>query len=139
MEVLIDLVEQDIDIETLYQWVLSPEAGSIVAFTGTVRNNSSNKSVTRLEFEAYLPMAKKELRKIVDKISADYDIIRVAIQHRIGILPVGGVAVYIAVATPHRAEGFTVCKYIIDTLKKTVPIWKKEVFEDGEVWVSANP
>lgn len=139
MEVLIDLVEQDIDIESLYQWVLVPEAGSIVAFTGTVRNQSSNKSVTRLEFEAYKPMAKKELRKIVVQIAKEYDILRVAIHHRIGIVPVGGVAVYIAVATPHRAGGFKVCEYIIDTLKKTVPIWKKEVFEDGEVWVSAKP
>ena len=139
METWIDLVEQDVDAQKLYDWAQDPAAGSIVAFTGTVRNKTSSKPVLRLEFEAYKPMALKELRKIVDHIGQYFPLLRVAVHHRIGSVDIGGIAVYIVVASAHREEGFISCKYIIDTLKQTVPIWKKEIFEDGEVWVAAHP
>lgn len=139
MESSIKIVDHDIDILQINQWIESNQAGSIVTFKGTVRNQTADKSVKRLEFEAYIPMAIKELQKIIEDIRQDYPILRVAVHHRVGILPIGGTAVYIAVATAHREAGFAVCKYIIDTLKQTVPIWKKEVFEDGEIWVAAHP
>ncbi len=84
-------------------------------------------------------MATKELAKIVDKAKEKWPIIKAAVHHRTGILQIGEVPVVIAVSTAHRAAGFAACQFIIDTLKETVPIWKKEFFEDGEVWVSAHP
>ncbi len=121
------------------QFVTHPEAGGIVTFVGTVRKFTQGKEVLRLEFEAYERMAIKEMRKIAERILADFPARRVAVHHRVGTLPVGGTAVVIAVSCPHRADAFAACQFAIDTLKETVPIWKKEIFTDGEVWVSAHP
>ncbi len=114
-------------------------AGGTVVFVGTVRNHTNGKRVVRLEFEAYGPMAEKEMRKIADQITKRWSALHVAIHHRVGVLKVGEVPVIIAVSTPHRKAAFEACQYAIDTLKETVPIWKKEVFEDGEVWVASHP
>lgn len=114
-------------------------AGGTVVFVGTVRNQTKGKRVVRLEFEAYDPMAEKEMRKIADQITERWDALHVAIHHRVGVLDIGEVPVIIAVSTPHRKAAFEGCQYAIDTLKETVPIWKKEVFEDGEVWVASHP
>ncbi len=114
-------------------------AGGTVVFVGMVRNQTKGKPVVRLEFEAYAPMAEKEMRKIADQITEKWDALHVAIHHRVGVLKVGEVAVIIAVSTPHRKAAFEACQFAIDTLKETVPIWKKEVFEDGEVWVASHP
>ena len=119
--------------------VESDSSGSINVFIGTVRNSTKNRAVQRLEFEAYEPMAIKEIQKIIDKIKASWPINAIAIYHRVGVLAIGDIPVIIAVSTPHRQQGFEACQYAIDTLKQTVPIWKKEVFADGEEWVSAHP
>ena len=117
----------------------SDSAGGSVVFIGTVRDNTKGKPVVRLEFEAYEPMAISEMRKIAEKAEARWHCEKISIHHRTGSLDIGEIAVVIAVATPHRKAAFEACEYCIDTLKETVPIWKKEIFEDGEVWVAAHP
>ena len=139
MKVDIQIVENRIDIEKLYGWAAADEAGSIVTFTGTVRKFTQGKEVIDLEFESYIPMAIKELQKIVEDIGNSHQLLKVAVHHRVGQLTIGEIPVYIIVTSAHRAEGFVACKYIIDTLKQTVPIWKKEIFADGEIWVAAHP
>lgn len=120
-------------------WVAAPECGGIDMFIGTVRNATKGKAVVRLEFEAYEPMALSEMQKIADAAMEKWPVHQILIHHRVGTLEVGEIPVIIAVASPHRDAAFEACKYIIDTLKQTVPIWKKEVFEDGEQWVAAHP
>ena len=93
----------------------------------------------RLEFEAYAPMAISEMTKIAAEVEQRWQAHHVVIHHRVGSLAIGDIAVIIAVSTPHRKAAFEACQYAIDTLKETVPIWKKEIFEDGEVWVAAHP
>ena len=119
--------------------VTDPACGGIDVFIGTVRDETQGKPVLRLEFEAYESMALREMQKIAEQIFEHWPVLSIAIHHRIGVLEVGDVAVVIAVGAAHRAAAFEACRYAIDTLKLTVPIWKKEVFEDGEVWVAAHP
>lgn len=118
---------------------MSPESGGIDLFIGTVRNATKGKKVIKLEFEAYEPMAVAEMEKIAIQAIDKWPVQKVLIHHRTGVLEVGEVPVVIAVSAAHRAAAFDACRYIIDTLKQTVPIWKKEIFEDGEVWVAAHP
>ena len=118
---------------------MSPDSGGLDIFIGTVRNATKGKAVVRLEFEAYEKMAIAEMEKIAQQAFQKWPVQKVLIHHRTGILQVGDVPVIIAVSAAHRAAAFEACRYIIDTLKKTVPIWKKEIFEDGEVWVAAHP
>jgi molybdopterin synthase catalytic subunit len=120
-------------------YIESPEAGGTVVFIGTVRNKTQAKAVIRLEFEAYKPMAIKEMQKIAEQAKTQFAVTKVAIHHAVGVLDIGAIAVVIAVSAPHRGAAFDACEYCIDTLKQTVPIWKKEVFEDGDVWVAAHP
>ncbi len=120
-------------------FVKSNSAGGIVHFIGTVRNQTKGKMVLKLDFEAYEPMAISEMRKIAERAIAQFGILKIAIHHRVGTLSVGEIPVLIAVAAPHRKAAFEACEFTIDTLKETVPIWKKEYFEDGEIWVSATP
>lgn len=119
--------------------VASDAAGGTVVFIGTVRNQTKGKPVVKLDFEAYEPMAVKEMQKIAEQVTEKWDAIHVAIHHRVGSLQIGEIPVIIAVSTPHRKAAFEACQFAIDTLKETVPIWKKEYFEDGEVWVAAHP
>ena len=135
----IQLTATTIDIQECINSVLSPQCGGIDVFIGTVRDNTRGKKVLRLEFEAYDIMAVSEMYKIADKAAAKWPLHKILIQHRTGILNVGEVPVVIAVAAAHRGAAFEACRYIIDTLKETVPIWKKEVFEDGSEWVAAHP
>jgi len=116
-----------------------PESGGIDVFIGTVRNATKSKPVLRLEFEAYEKMALAEMEKIAVYAVKQWPVQRLLIYHRIGVLNVGEVPVVVAVSAAHRDAAFEACRYVIDTLKQTVPIWKKEVFEDGEVWVAAHP
>lgn len=125
--------------EKCFDLIKDKAAGGSVVFVGTVRNQTKKKAVLRLEFEAYEPMAVAEIRKIADHIVNKWDAINVAIHHRVGVLEVEEIPVIIAVSTPHRKAAFEACEYAIDTLKETVPIWKKEIFQDGEVWVAAHP
>lgn len=135
----IQIKDTDLDQNECLQVVEDGAAGGTVVFVGTVRNQTKGKKVVKLEFEAFEPMAIKEMRKIAEEITDKWKALHVSIHHRIGSLDIKGVAVIIAVATPHRKAAFEACQYAIDTLKETVPIWKKEIFEDGEVWVAAHP
>lgn len=115
------------------------ECGGIVIFIGTVRNHTNDKKVQWLEFESKESMAINEMTKIAMEVLSKWSIKRIAIHHRLGRVEIGEVPVIIAVSSPHRDVAFEACKYAIDTLKETVPIWKKEVFEGGEIWVAAHP
>jgi molybdopterin synthase catalytic subunit len=137
--IAIELNSQPLSISACESFIESPDAGGAVVFIGTVRNKTQAKTVLRLEFEAYAPMAIKEMQKIAEQAVAQFLVLKVAIHHRVGVLEIGEIAVVIAVSSPHRGAAFQACQYCIDTLKETVPIWKKEVFEDGEVWVAAHP
>lgn len=139
MDIAIALLDTDLDSGYCIDWVSVPEAGGVVVFVGTVRNQTADKKVVRLEFEAYERMAVSEMRKIAEQAAERWPVQRMLIHHRTGTLVAGDIAVIIAVSTPHRKAAFEACEYAIDTLKQTVPIWKKEVFEDGEVWVAAHP
>lgn len=108
-------------------------------FIGTVRDTTKGKTVLRLEFESYVPMALREMRKLAEQATEKWPLHKVLLHHRIGVLQVGEVPVVIAVSAAHRDAAFDACRFLIDTLKQTVPIWKKEIFEDGEVWVAAHP
>ena len=125
--------------ERAEKFVTNPACGGIVTFVGTVRQFTKSKEVICLEFEAYEPMAIKEMGKIAAHILENYPAKRVAIHHRVGVLAIEDIAVVIAVACPHRKDAFAACEYAIDSLKETVPIWKKEIFTDGAVWVAAHP
>lgn len=135
----IRISDSSLNTETCRQLVQRDGAGGQVVFVGTVRNQTKGKEVVRLEFEAYEPMAIKEMKKIADTIIEKYKALAITIHHRVGSLGIGDIAVIIAVSTPHRDKAFEACKYAIDTLKETVPIWKKEIFVDGEIWVAAHP
>ena len=120
-------------------WVTLPESGGINVFIGTVRDATRGKKVLRLEFEAYEKMAIKEINKIAEETVRRWPVQRIVFHHRTGVLQIGEIPVVIAVSAAHRDAAFEACRYAIDTLKQTVPIWKKEIFEDGEVWVAAHP
>ncbi len=139
MENEIKILQTPLRVKEVYSSCCDGGAGAVNMFIGTVRNKTQSKAVLRLEYEAYESMAAKELLKLANQAAEKWPVLKIVIHHRVGILHIGDEAVVIAVSTPHRKDSFEACKYIIDTLKKTVPIWKKEVFEDGEEWVSANP
>jgi molybdopterin synthase catalytic subunit len=134
-----EISDQPLDITTCINWIMSPDCGGIDVFIGTVRNATKGKPVIRLEFEAYQKMAILEIEKIVNEAFERWPVQKLLVHHRTGLLQVGEVPVVIAVAAAHRDAAFDACRFVIDTLKQTVPIWKKEVFEDGEVWVAAHP
>jgi molybdopterin synthase catalytic subunit len=135
---MIEIIEGKIDVAALLQSVLVPEAGGIDIFLGTTRNHSQGKKVVRLEYEAYQPMALKLMRHIESEIRTRWDVHKVSIIHRVGAVPLTEASVAIAVSASHRNEAFEACRYAIDQLKKNVPIWKKEIFEDGGAWVEAG-
>jgi molybdopterin synthase catalytic subunit len=130
------VVEHPLSPDALVAEVDDPGAGGIVLFSGVVRNQTDGRPVKFLEYEAHAPMAEAKLREIGRAIRARWTgVRRVAILHRIGRLEIGESSVLIAVSAAHRGDAFEACRYAIDTLKRTVPVWKKEHFEDGEVWV----
>jgi molybdopterin synthase catalytic subunit len=135
----IKILHEPINIQSCIDKATTPECGGIDVFIGTVRSETKGKKVVRLEFEAYEPMALKEMKKIAEQAMQKWPVQHIVMHHRVGVLNIGEVPVVIAVAAAHRDAAFDACRYAIDTLKQTVPIWKKEVFEDGEVWVAAHP
>jgi len=139
MQTQIEIHTEPLNIQSCINWIMSPQSGGIDVFIGTVRNATKGKTVLKLEFEAYNQMAVNEMKKIAHLAFDKWPVQKVLIHHRTGILQVGEVPVVIAVSAAHRDAAFDACRYIIDTLKQTVPIWKKEFFEDGEVWVAAHP
>lgn len=135
----IKLTEKPLDQEECLNFVRDDSCGGICIFVGTVRNSTKNKEVLRLDFSAYRPMALKEMQKIAERCLMDHGIYKIAIHHATGELVIGDIPVVIAASAPHRGEAFAACQDAIDSLKVTVPIWKKEYFHDGEVWVNAHP
>src|SRR5437773_8132010 len=124
-----------IDSAALVRDVLRRSDGATVLFEGVVRNHNEGKQVDSIDYEAYLPMAEKEMAAVVDAVRAAYPDVAVTVVHRLGHLAVGDTSIAIACASPHRAEAFEACRAMIDRIKQTVPIWKKERGPDGEEWV----
>ncbi len=133
--VLGEIGEAPLDPRRLEAAVTHPGAGGICTFTGVVRDSSRGRSVTHLEYEAYAEMAEAEIRRITDEIGERWPEARIAVAHRTGRLEIGEASVVVAVSCPHRAEAFEACRYGIDRLKESVPIWKKEFGADGESWI----
>jgi molybdopterin synthase catalytic subunit len=129
------LFEDDLSLDRVVREVASPEAGAIATFTGTVRNNARGRTVEYLEYEAYEGMAEKTMEELAASLKAKYDILEVAIHHRTGRVAIGEPSVVIAVSGAHRPDALAACKEAIDTLKETVPLWKKEIYEGGEEWI----
>lgn len=134
----IRIVREPLDVAALERAVATPGAGATVTFVGTTRHENAGRRVIRLEYEAYEPMALREMRKIVEEAGRRFTIARIAICHRIGVVEIGQASVAIAVSAPHRGEAFDACRFTIDRLKAIVPIWKKEHFVGGEVWIGCQ-
>lgn len=122
-------------IEEAVEKVRSDSCGAIATFIGTVRNASMGKKVVYLEYDAYEEMAVKKMGEIGQEVKGKWDIDKMAITHRIGKLDIGEMSVVIAISAPHRKDALEACQYTIDRIKQIVPIWKKEVWEDGEIWI----
>ena len=135
MEPIIQITREPLDRNALIASVSDPGTGGIVVFEGVVRDNARGKQIRYLEYDVYPEMAVQQIREILAEAERRWYVDHVAVAHRIGRLEIGEASVMIVVATPHRAEAFEACRYIIDTLKTTVPIWKKEVATNGEEWV----
>jgi molybdopterin synthase catalytic subunit len=132
---MFEITTQSIQTERLVEAVRHDEDGGVVTFIGVVRNENRGKQVLYLEYEAYPEMAIAKMREIGEEIAAKWGLGHVAIVHRVGRLEIGEASVAMAVAAPHRGVAFEACRYAIDRLKETVPVWKKEVYADGEVWL----
>ena len=131
--------ESPINREDLVNSVESPEAGAIAIFDGVVRNNSEGNKVLRMEYEAHQNMVEKMMRDLADETKKKFPVLAISMQHRTRMLEIGESSVLIAVSSAHRGDAFQACRYVIDTLKVTFPIWKKEYFEKGSDWVEGTP
>jgi molybdopterin synthase catalytic subunit len=129
------LTSDPIDLGVVVAEAADPRAGAVATFLGTTRVESRGRTVEYLEYEAYEGMAEQEMARIADELKTRYDLCEVAITHRVGRVGIGDTSVAIAVSAPHRADALAACKDAIDTLKQTVPLWKKEVYEGGEEWI----
>lgn len=136
---MIKITDKPIEIRDALDGASSLAAGAVNIFVGNIREKSADKKVLWLEYEAFESMAVSEIKKIIDQAKDKWEVKGYAVIHRIGTLKPGETAVVVAVSTGHRKESFEACSFIIDSLKQTVPIFKKEVFENGEEWVSAHP
>src|SRR5918998_3467703 len=132
------VINQAIDLDELVRFVTDPEAGAIATFIGTTRNNNEGRKVIALNYDGYPEMAEKELARIGDVAQKQWQICRMAIVHRLGPVQITEASVVIAVSSGHREAAFAACRFAIEEIKKTVPIWKKEVFEGGEVWIGTQ-
>lgn len=133
------VTDQPVSLDRCMAAVAGPECGGVVTFTGTIRAQSHGAQIDYLEYEAYESMAVRELTRLCDAIESEVAGARLAVEHRIGRLKVGEIAVVIAAAAPHRAEAFLACRALIDRIKESVPIWKKEVGTSGQIWVGLGP
>jgi len=127
-----------IDLQELVDFVGDPEAGAIATFIGTTRNNNDGRKVIALDYEGYEEMAEKELARIGAEAARNWPLCRMAMVHRLGPVQIGEASVVIAVSAAHRDAAFAASRFAIEEIKKTVPIWKKEVFEGGEVWIGTQ-
>jgi molybdopterin synthase catalytic subunit len=132
------LTREPIDLQKIAASVQRPEDGAVVVFDGVVRNHSNGKVVRYLEYDAYETMAIKKLEEVGALARSGYAIRDIAIVHRLGHMEVGECSVAIVVASAHRGPAFEACRFAIDTIKEIVPIWKKEFYEDGEVWIEGG-
>lgn len=137
MEPIITITREPLDRNALIAAVEHASVGGIVVFEGVVRDNARGKQVRYLEYDVYPEMAVAKIREIISEAEQRWGVQRVAVAHRVGRLEIGEASVIIVVAAPHRGEAFDACRYIIDTLKTSVPIWKKEVATSGEEWVES--
>jgi molybdopterin synthase catalytic subunit len=132
---MFEITDQPISLESLVNTVTRPSSGAIATFLGVVREQTRGRQVRYLEYEAYREMAIPKMREIADEIRRKWEVDEIVMVHRIGHLQIGEASVAIAVSAPHRHQALAACAYAIDRLKETVPIWKKEVWTDGEEWV----
>jgi MoaE-MoaD fusion protein len=132
---LFEVTDKPLSVDELIEAVLTEGDGAVVTFVGTVRDNSEGRRVLALEYEAYKEMAEAEMKRIGLEMVDKWGLHGIAMRHRVGKLEVGETSVIIAVSAPHRYEAFEACSEALNMLKETVPVWKKEYFEDGEVWV----
>ena len=135
---MIELTRQVLNPEPITASVRQDTNGAVVTFLGITRRTSQDKRVLYLEYEAYEPMALKKLEKVRQEVINKWGLQDVAIAHRFGRLEIEETSLVVAVASPHRREAFNACLEVVDRIKETVPIWKKEVFEDGEAWVGCQ-
>ena len=133
------IVREAIETASILEKIKQPEDGATAAFEGIVRNHTRGRRTLYLDYEAYEDMALKQMDELAGRALAEFKIRDVAIVHRLGRLEIGETSVLIVVASAHRAAAFEACRWLIDTLKRTVPIWKKEHFEDGAVWADGEP
>jgi molybdopterin synthase catalytic subunit len=129
------LVEGPIDVAAVMAEVADDRAGAVTSFVGTVRAESRGKTVLHLEYDAYEGMAENVMAELAETLQAKYDLCQIAMAHRVGRVEIGQASVAIAVSAPHRQDALAACKEAIDTLKATVPLWKKEIYEGGEEWL----
>jgi molybdopterin synthase catalytic subunit len=129
------LVEGPLDVPAVLREVESPDAGAVASFVGTVRRRSRDRDVLHLEYEAYEEMAEPMLERLAAELTARHGLCAVAIHHRVGRVEIGEASVAIAVSAPHRAAALSACREAIDTLKETIPLWKKEIYTGGEEWI----
>jgi len=132
------VTREPIDLQELVKGVTDPSAGAIATFIGTTRNNNEGRKVIALDYDAYPEMAEKELARIGEEAKRKWKIERMAIAHRVGPVQITEPSVIIAVSAAHRDDAFQACRFAIEEIKKTVPIWKKETFEGGEVWIGTQ-
>ncbi|XP_061174382.1 molybdopterin synthase catalytic subunit-like [Saccostrea echinata] len=126
----IEITEKKLDVNNISQMVTDPSCGAISIFVGITRDNFDGKKVLRLEYEAYKPMAEKKMKEICDAVRKKWQIHKTAMIHRINVVPISEASIVIAVSSPHRKDSLQAVEYAIDTLKATVPIWKKEIYAD---------
>ncbi len=132
------VTQKAINLHELVEYVTDPEAGAIATFIGTTRNNNEGRKVISLDYEAYPEMAEKELARVGEEAKIKWNIQRMAIVHRIGPVQITEPSVIIAVSAAHRSDAFEACRFAIEEIKKSIPIWKKEIFEGGEVWIGSQ-
>ena len=133
-----ELTTNPLDVGEIARRVVPPECGATVTLDGYVRQFTKGRETEHLVYEAYEPMALKEMRKLIGRAFDEFEIANAGIVHRLGRLEIGETSVVIAVASPHRRAAFAACEWLIKELKRTVPIWKKEVYADGEVWIEGD-
>ena len=133
----IEITRERLDPEAITSQVRCPSNGAVLTFLGTTRAQTGDRTVHHLEYEAYEPMARDKLAEIAAEIRNRWDVEDVAIAHRLGRLEIEDISLVVAVASPHRKDAFEACQYSVDRIKEVVPIWKKEYFDGGEVWVES--
>ena len=133
-----ELTNDPIPIESVARRVVPPECGATVTLDGYVRQFTKGRETLHLVYEAYEPMAIKEMQKLIEQAKRDFEISNIGIVHRLGKLEIGETSVVISVAAPHRKAAFAACEWLIRELKRTVPIWKREVYADGEEWIEGE-